>query len=252
MKKKIFIHHHIFKNAGTSIDKSFKEIFGDHMYFYDMNIPGGVVSNHMLIDFIYKKINGFPACISSHQTCLSVKGANNFKFIEFVMLRNPLRRFLSMYNYYKRIQLSGDKLENLAKEKTFREFVEYISNNSKVISSNFQTNFCSKTDSIRRKIVKDDLERAKDNLSHNVKNIGVVERFNDSVKIFNQVLRENEINGEMIIYKENSSRDILDPIKYIKDSLGTSLYHKVKAQNVFDFELYNFANKLLDIRVENL
>jgi len=31
--KKLFIHHHIFKNAGTSLDRALKEIFGDAMYF---------------------------------------------------------------------------------------------------------------------------------------------------------------------------------------------------------------------------
>lgn len=244
MKKKLFIHHHIFKNAGTSLDRTLKEVFGDAMYFYDTNNKGGVVTNDMLFDFVKNNIEQETACLSSHQVCLSSHELKGLEIIKFVLLREPIRRFFSMYNYHKRISPTN-KLDYLAKEVTFKEFMKWIIKNSKVVSSNFQTNFCSKTITNKRTITHTDLLIAKENLTSS-DGVGIVERYEESLTLFNKILEKHKVTGIIKKYQENKSKQLTDTIGYIEDQLGTELIRQLKNMNELDNELYIYANTLLD------
>ena len=244
MKKKLFLHHHIFKNAGTSLDRALKEIFGEAMYFYDSNKPGGVITKKMLSDFVKNNVKHNVAGLSSHQTCLSSARVAGFRVIGLIMLREPLQRFFSMYNYHKKTD-PKIKLDYLAKEISFRDFMKWIIKNSGLISSNFQTNFCSKTDAYPQNISIQELIIAKENLLR-TEGVGIVERFDDSLILFSRLLNKHRIPGELEAYQENKSDQQVDALGFIEEQLGAKLIREIKELNALDYELYNYANKLLD------
>ncbi len=245
MKKKLLVHHHIFKNAGTSLKKGLRGVFKDALYSYDSKKPGGVITNDMLISFVEDNINQTNGCISSHQSCLPVSGVKEYEVVEFILLRNPLSRFLSMYNYHKKISPSKAKLDFLANELSFKDFMIWLVENTKTVSSNFQTNFCSRTHINRREMTESDLMIAKNNLL-NTEGVGIVERYNESITLFNNILKTHGISGKIKRYKENRSKQNVDTIAYIEKQLGADLFKQIKELNALDFRLYDFANILLD------
>ncbi|NOR87725.1 MAG: hypothetical protein GQ527_08965 [Bacteroidales bacterium] len=250
MDKILFLHHHIFKNAGTSLDRALKDIFGNAMYFYDTNKPGGVIDESMLTDFINTNISQEIACLSSHQSCIKIPENTDFKQINFVILRDPLRRFLSIYNYHKRIIPDKTKLDFLAKESSFKDFMIWIINKSPSISANFQTNFCSRTLSIERNITKTDLMIAKENLLQS-EGTGIVERYDESITLFNRILEKYHIKEKLISYQENTSKLQTDTIGFINEELGIDLVNQIKEMNAMDYELYNYTHSLLDKKMND-
>ncbi|MCF6341202.1 MAG: sulfotransferase family 2 domain-containing protein [Bacteroidales bacterium] len=244
MRKKLFLHHHIFKNAGTSLDRALKNIFGETMYFFDSEKPGGVINNKMLTDFVVQNVKQDVAALSSHQSCLSSSPIAGFEVISFVILRDPLQRFLSMYNYHKKTDLKT-KLDFLAKELSFRDFILWIIQNSRLVSSNFQTNFCSKTGPYPQNISTQELLVAKENLLRTA-GVGIVERFDDSLVLFNRILNKHQIPGKLESYQENKSDRQVDTMGFIEEQLGAELIREIKGLNALDYELYAYGNSLMD------
>lgn len=250
MNKILFLHHHIFKNAGTSLDRALRCVFGKSMYFYDTNEPGGVIDESMLADFIKTNISQEIACLSSHQSCIKLPKNTDYKQINFVILREPLRRFLSIYNYHKRIIPAKTKLDFLARELSFKDFMIWIIKKSPTISANFQTNFCSRTVTISRPISETDLMIAKENLLQS-EGTGIVERYDESVTLFNSILEKYHIKKKLISYQENTSKQQTDTIAFINEELGMNLVNQIKEMNALDYKLYSYGHTLLDKKINN-
>lgn len=248
MTKKLFIHYHIFKNAGTSLGRALQDTFKGDMYFFDSGKPGGVVTNSMLVDFVVSNIKNSPACLSSHQACLASSNVPGYQVIKFILLREPLRRFFSMYNYHKRITPSLTQFDLMASQLSFKDFMKWLIQNAKVVRSNFQTNYCSKIDSKVKNITISEYMMAVENL-HNADAVGTVERYNESLTLFNKVLNANQMAGKLKSYLENSSNQQNDPMGYIHDQLGPELIGQIIELNEFDYKLYDYANSILDNKV---
>ncbi len=86
---------------------------------------------------------------------------------------------------------------------------------------------------------------AKNNLL-NTEGVGIVERYNESITLFNNILKTHGISGKIKRYKENRSKQNVDTIAYIEKQLGADLFKQIKELNALDFRLYDFANILLD------
>lgn len=249
MEKKLFIHHHIFKNAGTSLEKGLKGVFGNAMYFHDSGNAGGVITNDMMKSFVKDKVEQTNACVSSHQSCLPVSNINGYEVVEFILLRNPINRFLSMYYYHQRVSPSRAKLDFLANKLSFKDFMRWLADNTKTVSSNFQTNFCSRTHVNKRSITNTDLLIAKNNLL-NAEGVGIVEQYDDSIAVFNHILKTHNISGTLKQYKENQSKQKIDTMTFIKEQLGVELFERIRELNALDLDLYNFAKTLLNKKLE--
>jgi len=187
--------------------------------------------------------------LSSHQTCLTTPLIPGFQIIKFVLLRDPLKRFFSLYNYHRRIELPKTVVDFKAKELSFNDFMKWLINNTKLVSSNFQTNFCSKTGSYADTITSNEFIIAKENLLRS-EGVGVVERYTETLLLFNRVLQAENIQGEIINYHENKSEQKEDTLIYIEEHLGPELVQQIKDLNNFDYELYDCASTLLDEKLE--
>jgi hypothetical protein len=93
----ILIHFHIFKNAGTSIDHSLHESFGDRWTTFEASDAPGSFGPQALESFLAKK-PGIQA-ISSHieRPFLRVRES-----IPIVMLRHPIERARSVFKFLQR------------------------------------------------------------------------------------------------------------------------------------------------------
>lgn len=100
----IILHHHIFKNAGSTLDFSLSRQFGNA--FFELHAPGddGRVTPEVLGRFLEE--NPAVKVITSHhfhgQNFSQSLEGRGYRFFNFAMVRRPLDRLVSTYKFYKR------------------------------------------------------------------------------------------------------------------------------------------------------
>lgn len=102
--RSIILHRHIFKNAGSSLDGALESFFGDGFAeFHNSNNDNGRVFPHELFEFLDQHKN--IVAISSHhfhginyRLFLDSKLQAKYRFFEFVILRHPISRLISIYS----------------------------------------------------------------------------------------------------------------------------------------------------------
>ncbi|WP_404420875.1 hypothetical protein [Nibricoccus sp. IMCC34717] len=97
----LFLHHHLFKNAGTTIDEVLKRELGSGW----VNIEPERGRSRVAADDINALLRSNPEirAISSHHLGFEKLVYPDRWLIDVVVLRHPLDRFASMYRYYRRI-----------------------------------------------------------------------------------------------------------------------------------------------------
>jgi hypothetical protein len=129
MMRNVILHHHIFKNAGSTFDFTLEMQLGLDVGFATIHGPGDVntVAADQLIDFL----DSHPqvVALSSHhfhcQDYQRLIGQKPYRFINATLVRKPLQRILSIYKFFRR-DGSGDPLASAAKELDFSDFLALL------------------------------------------------------------------------------------------------------------------------------
>ena len=93
-KRRVIVHYHIFKNAGTSVDRMLKESFGDAWASWDTDNPGGKISPAELEAFLLE--HPHLMAMSSHQIVPPLPD-RKLDVFPIVFLRHPIDRAYSAY-----------------------------------------------------------------------------------------------------------------------------------------------------------
>jgi hypothetical protein len=155
----LILHHHIFKNAGSTLDSSLATQFG--AAFAHLEIEGKAIRKTELIDFIDRNIQ--IKAISSHnfygdefEPALRLRGYCAFNL---GLVRRPFQRLLSIYKYFRRIPISSDIIR-AAVELDFTDFVQLLIERYPHMVDNPQVNTLANYGFYRCAVSKDDLEVA--------------------------------------------------------------------------------------------
>ena len=252
MSHLILVHHHIFKNAGTSFNHALKQNFGAN--FLEFDLPKGeIVTQDILDDFITK--NPQALAISGHHICLPTPQGENYQTISSILLRKPLARIRSIYNFERKqdAQTSG---AIKAKELNFKEFVEWRLATSPFVFCNYQTLYCSRTDKTKPKYIptEKDLELAIRNLSQCTV-VGTVERYQESLEIANERLKEFFPDLNLAYVHKNVTSKSVPSDKEIREGLvedlGEDMVAKLEEMNQLDEQLYKVADVTLSNQITN-
>ncbi|TCK99849.1 sulfotransferase family protein [Shimia isoporae] len=116
----IVLHYHLFKNAGTSLDRIFKKNFGDKWVTHEFPTKGG--NNTPLVT---QWILGNPNAVvfSTHTAVGPIPKIAGVNIITVMMLRDPISRIRSAYRF-ERNQKSDSWGANLAKETDLAGYVD--------------------------------------------------------------------------------------------------------------------------------
>ena len=246
MKRIILVHHHIFKNAGTSFNHALKQNFEDN--FLEFDLPRSQIITQAILDnFILEKPQAL--AISGHHICLPTPQGENYRTISSILLRKPLARIRSIYNFEKK-QDAKTSGAIKAKELNFKQFVEWRLATSPFVFCNYQTLYCSMTQKHKPKYVptEEDLELAIRNLSQCAV-VGTVERYQESLKIANERLKEffPDINLAYV-HKNLTSKSVPsdDEVRegLVRD-LGEDIVAKLEEMNQLDEQLYKIADEIV-------
>jgi len=250
--KPIIIHLHIFKNAGMTIEwaleKNFKENYSMESYGTH---SGGIIPLKSVIE--YKKKNPNLVVFSSHNFRFPIPLAPFFHIIPIVFIRHPIDRIFSEYRFMRRNEGTTKGIyDEKAKSLSVKDYIRWGLEKNKIMLVNPQLEFLSKK-SFGSPIVR--LTSA----IHYIKTcpiVGVVDRFDESMVMEEEYLKNFFQEIDLSYVKQNVSKDrkknLKERIESNRADIGDKLMDFLIEKNKIDFKIYSTANEELDIRKEHI
>ena len=249
-QRKILLHYHLFKNAGSSVDRMLKESFGDCWANYDKSGPGCKISSLEMAEYI--EAHPELRAVSSHQVVPPLP-VGSFEVMPVVFLRDPIDRIKSAYLFEWQKQLHLDKPKG-----TLAEYInQKLQPGKGTVIANFQVSRLSnrKIDSTRPVPGEHELERleaAKEFLL-SIPFFGLVERFEQSWQLMADDMSASFAELDIRIYRENASRGLqttlVDRYRELRKEIGDTLFEQVIFRNHLDLQLYSFAAGVFEQRL---
>lgn len=244
-QKTILIHHHIFKNAGTSFNHALKRYFQNSFFEYDL--PNShLVTNQHLTKFILEHPEAL--AISSHHACLPVPQGIDYQTISSILIREPLARIKSMYKFEHKQQANTQGAIK-AKELEFKEYVLWRLKKTPNMFCNYQTHYCSRTkqSDINKSASGESLEIAIKNLK-NCAIVGTVENYDRFLKIANDKMRQFYPDIKLNYTFLNKTSPVEKKQEQSREDLavelGQDLVAELEAKNHLDYQLYRVAENI--------
>ncbi len=242
----IIIHYHIFKNAGSSIDKALKNSFREKWSNWDSEAKSGKITPNELRDYIID--NPQLLAISSHSAIPPLPKLDGLTCHPIVFIRNPILRAYSAY------QFEWGKQERRTTPRN--DFSTYVIDKLKHPRRNAIEDFqvihlANRGPDGRRpsQSLSDDqlFENAKIFLD-NCPFYGLVERFNESMVRAHMYFKARFPEFIGSIHKENvtskkSWSNIQDETESILEKLPKDIRSSLVERNQLDLKLYNYATE---------
>ncbi len=154
----------------------------------------------------------------------------------FSMMRNPVERTISVYNYIRK--RSNHPYHDLANSLSIEKFIESGEN---IMVNNGQTRLIAGRETSLNipfnKLNKSHLEIAKNNINDYFLLIGLTERYDETILLLKHMLRwDTPYYSIANAVRRVQKTDEMDPV----------IVDIIKQYNQLDIELYNYANKKFD------
>lgn len=246
--RNIIVHAHIFKNAGSTFDWTLKRNFGDG--FVDHREDAQMINGKM--NYLRRYLEDHPRVVAlgSHRIHFHIRNTGGLRFFPVYFLRDPIDRARSVYLFEKKQTGVDTQGSRMAKQLTFKEFMAwYLRPDAPATVRNAQTIYCSGTglgerpDSIRHA-----LELVESNSL-----IGLVDRYDESMVLFEEILREAFPELDLAYVMRNVSQKsgqaaAKDKRAEILEELG-EVGDELIERNRHDLLIYKRAGELLDKRL---
>ena len=247
MKRTLLIHHHIFKNAGTSLQYTLKQNF-KHQYD-DCELPRSrMVTPEDLAQFIQDHPQAL--AISGHHICLPTPQGEDYQTLSIVLLRKPLARVSSIYKFEHK-QKANTQGAIKAKELSFKDYVRWRLDKTPNMLCNYQTHYCSRyhLKQTNRMPTVEDLAIAIENLQR-AAIVGTVEQYNETIALANQVLVQYfpKIHLEYTYLNVTGKKQVptdAEVRQKLVAELGEEIVQELEAGNQLDEQLWETGNQLL-------
>jgi len=243
----IILHGHIFKNAGTTLDWALQRNFGDG--FLDHRDDNAMLSDGR--SHLQQLVQGNPrlCAISSHHMTRDLPPLPGVTFLPVSLLRHPIARMRSVYDFERQQQASTPGAV-AAKSNDFKAYVAWrMQPEVRRTLRNYQTLHLAG----QHELASDEaisLQHFADALGNvsAVSLIGVVERYDESMVVFEELLGRHFPHVDLSYIPQNvgvaggkTGREYSATlVAGILDELG-DLQKKVIDENSFDLALYQAA-----------
>jgi hypothetical protein len=237
----VLIHYHIFKNAGTTVESVLHENFGSRFSRFDGTEYSAVLTNETFLTFL----NDHPSICasSSHHLRPPKPVVDRIAFHDLVLLRHPIDRLASTYDFYHRSQIEGDPLGSWARHLDLAPFLVCLIEKFPHLVNNAQVNYVNGGNKIPRE---PDLKRALERMEQ-FSVLGVTELF-DLCMISAEYLLERDFgNLDFSYVPQNVSpgrlRGLSERLENIKEACGAQFYERLVKLNRLDLELFAAATR---------
>lgn len=225
----VLLHYHFFKNAGTTIEEILAHSFG-HFARLDNPDPDKPVSNPELLNFLER--NPLIQAVSSHHIHYPVPQVKGFLFFDICILRDPVDRVHSMYDYFREKPFPGYALSDLANRTEPGLFFAELVERAPFYVNNVQVNLVANGE-WDHPPEKDDLERATRRIL-TASFPGVVDSFQESLVAAEHALKPVFPTLNCAQPPANASPGRRAPAKQI---CSPAVYARLLELNQLDYEL---------------
>ena len=243
-RRLIVAHIHLFKNAGTSIEASLREAFGEHWASHDGTSSAQRLSQHDLELFL----DDHPStqAVSSHQLRPPLSETDTYRYLPIVLLRHPIDRLRSAYEF-ERNQGPVSPSAKAAASADLAGWIDFHAGRGSHQCANFQTLSLTAIRNnvngapLMRRPIEEHVASATEFLE-SLGAVGIVERFVDSMDALQQWLRQ-EIEGftwtgQSLNTGASTSSTLADRLDAVAAELGSSKYEELLAANQADLALH--------------
>lgn len=246
-KRKIIIHYHIFKNAGTSIDRMLKESFSERWANYDKPEPTSKISPAELEEFILD--NPDLMAVSSHHAVPPLPD-KHLEVYPILLLRHPIDRAYSAYLFEWKKQRGLEQPIG-----SFRDYIhEKFRQPRRNAIEDFQVLHLANR-GYKQKNPSNSLDN--EGLLNNARKLimeagvfGLVDRYAESLRLMRRRLQSGFPDLRIAEFHENSlqarSSSLTDRIKAILGDLDECSRDMLVLRNQLDFRLYEYARGRFD------
>ena len=229
MMRAVIVHYHLFKNAGTSLDRTLRENLGGAWTELEGE-DRRPLRPAELAEFLLA--NPWAKGVSSHTAVLPVPTVADTVIIPIFFVRHPLDRLRSVYDF-EHTQDADTPGAMKAKETDIAGYIEWrLARPRDHTAVNFQT--------FRLAGGKDDLRRAMQTIEA-LPFVGLVEEYDLSVARLEDVLSEDFPKLRLRSYRANvtADRQTLDErLAQLQRRLGHHLYQRLERANSHDLQLW--------------
>lgn len=228
--RRVVVHYHFFKNAGTSVDESLKAVFGDRCIGVEDDKG---LSPEALADFIV----GHPdhRVFSSHTAQFPVPQIDGVAILPIAFVRHPIDRIRSVYEFERRDRRNSPAPFRMAKELGFKDYVSWRLREDRQIRNFHVTRFARGLDGPATLATAEQYVRS-------LPFVGVVDRFEASLAALSEILKQSFSEANLKTRHSNVTQDtsltINQRVVEIRNALGPDLYREVLRQNNADIVLY--------------
>lgn len=233
--RKVILHYHLFKNAGTSLDAAFKENFSEEKgEWVTKEFPNQPAANRKQVrQWILD--NPQAKCFSSHTALFPVPEFDDIEVFPVIFLRNPIDRIASAYSFEAKQNNVGFG-STLARNTSLKGYIE----TRLALPNDFQCrNFHAHR--LSTMFEGNSLELAIKAMN-SLPFIGLVEKFSESLIALEEALRFHGLESvNLNVVKRNVSRPpkAMDKkLDDIRNQIGSELYERLLAENEIDLQLY--------------
>lgn len=248
MKRNIVLHCHFFKNAGTTLDWALKRSFGpgfheNTLHFYSIPDWNAHLREVTREHPVY--------AISSHIFSLFPPEIAGVTFSVVTMCRHPIERVTSVAAYEKKQEYRNTLGTITDPNIGLRDYVAaYLKDGTPASIRNIHTlRFAGRDNGCP--VTADDYERALATVGK-YETIGVVEYFDESMVLFEEVLRPVFPNLDLAYLKQNVHQEpnsIDARIKSLQVQLGDTLFDLLLQKNSMDIKLYEAVKERFRERI---
>jgi hypothetical protein len=245
----VLLHYHIFKNAGSTIDFALKQNFGHRLAYLHGNRFDSMVSNSALLDFLTKNLD--VAAVSSHHLRPPAPVVPSIRFLEILVVREPLDRLCSIYDFYRRTDQLADPLAGLAKKLELGPYVRALRDKYPHLLRSPQLNFIAN----QGKAIPDSDDFARGvSLIRNVAILGTTEMLAEALTIAEFALRRELNKLDFSYMSQNVTRDHRgQPARErLQQACAADFFVEVCEAVQFDAELHCLANAEIRRRFQAL
>ena len=239
--RKIILHYHFFKNAGTSIDEMLKANFPQKW----VNKEFKNFKHRENISLVEKWIRAEKDAVafSSHTAMLPPPIIEGIKIFPIIFIRHPIDRIASAY-YFERNQEKESFGAKLARNTTLSGYIEVrLSLKHDRQCRNFHVAKLSQMFDGENDNEFSLAMRAIDTLSY----VGLVENYDKSLKLLSKWLSPHFFNFRPINVAKNVTRSrcikFKDKLEQIRNEIGESCYEQLLSANKDDLNLYEVLRK---------
>ncbi len=235
----VVVHHHLFKNAGTSFDVLLKENFGkawEHREF-------GPRSEKEFRTWVEDAHHA--SAFSSHTAPIVPLAIPGVTALQCVFVRHPIDRIKSAYVFESK-QDADTEGARLARSLTFAEYVRHrMDLPSDSQCRNFHVTRLAAFVPVGPGCASP-LERAKAAIER-LTFVGIVEEFDESLRRFDDLVRPFVPSFKLVRAHANASRafgeSLPTALRAIREELGQETFQRLVAANLDDLHLYAFARR---------